>query len=357
MPSDRATFFSTASATIPKSERAREILGTITGGAGITCRHLQVALGLLWVLDAALQAQAFMFTRGFATQVLAPVGQGQPWLVSAPIDWSSTVIAAHPVAWNVAFVGVQLLLGVGLLVPRTARLTLAASIAWALGVWYLGEGLSGLASGHASVITGAPGSALLYALLAAAAWPLRDASREGPAPWLGTAWAVLWVAAALFQALPGQNSGQAVASALTGGTHGAPTWLANLAGSAGAWAGRHGLLAVILLVAAEALIGVGVLAQRTRVSALTLGLALALALWVLGQHLGGLYTGQATDPNSGPLLALMAIALLAGSREIAPNRLPPGALRRRLGRSRPHRIDRDAEPDDVQTRRPKIARS
>jgi hypothetical protein len=33
---------------------------------------------------------------------------------------------------------------------------------------------------------------------------------------------------------------------------------------------------------------------------------------VLGQHLGGLYTGQATDPNTGPLFALMAVTLLAG---------------------------------------------
>jgi hypothetical protein len=57
-------------------------------------------------------------------------------------------------------------LGVGLLVPRTARLALAASIAWALGVWYFGEGLSGLPSDHASLTTGAPGSALLLALLA-----------------------------------------------------------------------------------------------------------------------------------------------------------------------------------------------
>ena len=54
--------------------------------------------------------------------------------------------------------------------------------------------------------------------------------------------------------------------------------------------------------------------RRTRTPAVTLGLALTLAFWVLGQDLGALYTGQATDPNSGPVLALMAIALLAGSR-------------------------------------------
>jgi hypothetical protein len=319
VPSDRTTFFSTAATTIPRRGRVRKIGRSITGSVSITRRHLQVALGLLWLLDGALQAQPFMFTSDFATQVIAPVGQGQPWFVSDPVHWASTVIAAHPVAWNVPFAGIQLLLGVGLLVPRTARLALAASIAWALGVWYLGEGLSGVASGHASVITGAPGSALIYAVLAAAAWSRRDASRERPAPWLPYAWAVLWVGAAVFQALPGQNTGTAVASALTGGTDSAPAWLASLDNSVGAWAAHHGLLLIILLVAAEALIGVGALARRTRTPAVALGLALTLAFWVLGQDLGALYTGQATDPNAGPALALMAIAVLAGSREIAPN--------------------------------------
>jgi hypothetical protein len=310
MASDRTTFFSNAAGTIPRRARARSVAGAIVGSRSITRRHLQIALGLLWLLDAALQAQSFMFTDGFATQVIAPVGQGQPGFVSEPIHWASTVIAAHPVIWNVPFAATQLLLGMGLLVPRTARLALAASIAWALGVWYLGEGLSGLASGHASLINGAPGSALLYAVLAAAAWPRRDASREGPATWLRFAWAGLWVGAAVFQALPGQNTGKAVASALTGGTDSAPAWLANLEGSAGSWAAHHGVLVVTLLVAAEVLIGVGVLSQRTRVPALALGLALTLTFWVMGQDLGALYTGQATDPNSGPLIALMAIALL-----------------------------------------------
>jgi hypothetical protein len=219
-----------------------------------------------------------MFTRGFATQVIAPAGQGQPGFVSGPVHWASTVIAAHPVAWNVPFVAVQLLLGVGLLVPRTARPALAASIAWALGVWYFGEGLSGLASGHASMPTGAPGSALIYALLAGAAWPGRDGAREAPAPWLRFAWAALWVGAAVLQALPAQTHGKAP-------------------------------LLVALLVAAEGLVGVGVLVSRTRLPAVAVGLALTLAFWVLGQHLGQLDSGQATDPNTGVAIALMAVAL------------------------------------------------
>jgi hypothetical protein len=219
----------------------------------MTRRQLQIALGLLWLLDGALQSQPFMFTRDFATQVIAPSGLGQPAFVSAPVHWVSTVIAAHPVAWNVPFAGLQLLLGAGLLVRRTARLTLAVSIAWALGVWYLGEGFGGLASGDASLTTGAPGSALLLAILAAAAWPDRDASRESPAPWLPFAWAAVWVGGAVFEAMP-----------------------------------HHGNAA---LAVAEYLVGVGALARWTRVPAAALGLALSLTLWVLSQDLGGLTIG------------------------------------------------------------------
>jgi hypothetical protein len=171
-----------------------------------TRRDLQIALRVLWVLDGVLQAQPFMFTRAFATQLIAGTGQGQPGFVSGPVHLGSVIIAASPVVWNVLFAGIQLLLGIGLLVRRTSRLALAASIVWAFGVWYLGEGLSGLASGHASLLTGAPGSALLYAVLAAAAWP-RGSSNRAPARWPLPAWALLWIGAAIFQLLPGQNTG------------------------------------------------------------------------------------------------------------------------------------------------------
>jgi hypothetical protein len=267
--------------TVTRTRPLHSVRELLTLRRHVTRRDLQVALGVLWLLDGVLQAQSFMWTRAFATQMIAGVGQGQPGFVSGPVHWASTVIAAHPVAWNVPSVAIQLLIGVGLLVRRTARPALAVSIAWALAVWYLGEGLSGLASGHASLITGAPGSALLYAVLAAAAWPREDSSREGPATWLPYAWAVLWCGAAVFQAVPGQ-------------------------------APDNGPLLAALLVVAEYLVGVGALARWTRVPAVTVGLVLALVFWVFGQDLGALGSGQATDPNSGPVLALMAIALLAG---------------------------------------------
>ncbi|MDQ1680608.1 MAG: hypothetical protein QOI42_1467, partial [Frankiaceae bacterium] len=255
----------------------------------LTRRGLQIALGVLWLLDGGLQAQPFMFTRDFATQLIAPLGQGQPGVVSGPVNFAARVIAQHPFAWNLMFVAAQLLLGVGLLLRRTARIALIASIVWALGVWYTGEGLSGLASGHASLLTGAPGSALLYAVLAAAAWPNGSRNAEAPAGWLVWAWVALWVGAAAYQLLPGQNNGSAVANLLSDAAGGSPTWLAPVDTSIANWVGRNGAVAVAALAVVEFLVGVTALSRKTRTWALTVGIVVSLAIWVIGQDLGQLY--------------------------------------------------------------------
>jgi hypothetical protein len=276
----------------------------------VTRRSLQVVLGLFWLLDGVLQLQPFMLRASFARGILAPVGDGQPQFVAGPVHWAANLVAAHPVAWDVPFGIIQLALGLGMLVPRTARLALAASLPWAIGVWWLGEGLSGLASGNASLLSGAPGSVSLYAVLALAAWPRRSRSDVSPARWLPLAWATLWVGAAVLQALPMNNTGADVSSAML--ANGSPSWLAGFENSFAGWITHHGTLSVVLLVAAEALIGLAVLYRRTVSGGAAAGLLLALAIWVIGQNFGALYTGQATDPNTAPLVMLMAVALLAG---------------------------------------------
>ena len=294
----------------------------------LTRRHLQIALGLLWLLDGVLQAQSYMFTRGFGQQIIAPTGQGQPGFVSAPVHLGATIIAAHPVVWNALFAAIQLLLGLGLLVRRTARVALAASIVWALGVWYLGEGLSGLASGQASLIAGAPGSALLYAVLGATAWPRAGRSEPAPASWLLPAWAFLWIAAAGYQLLPSQATGSALAGWFTASASAAPRWLAPIDSSLATWITHHGAVAVGVIAAVYLLIALGSMSSRTCPWALGAGLAVSIAIWVFGQDLGQLYSGRATDPNSAPLIALMAVVLLARPRAAVMVRRPRDRIAR-----------------------------
>jgi hypothetical protein len=187
-----------------------------------------------------------------------------------------------------------------------------------LGVWFFGEGLAGLASGHASLLNGAPGAVLLYGALALAAWPRRDRPDQAPARWLPLAWAVLWVGGAVFQALPGQNTGAAIADALSGADAGAPHWLNRIESSVAGVAIHHGLAFVVALVVVEALIGLAALHARSRTIAATAGFVMVLAIWVIGQDFGQLYTGHATDPNSGPLIALMAVTLIGAANPTDP---------------------------------------
>ena len=143
-------------------------------------RKLQLALAGIWLLDAMLQFQPAMFGHGFG-RMLAASAAGNPAIVARPVSWSAAFIDHHVAVLNAIFAAIQVLLGLGIAWRPTRRLALAASVAWALAVWWLGEGLGGLLSGTASPVNGAPGAVLLYALLAILLWPSgRDPSDRDP---------------------------------------------------------------------------------------------------------------------------------------------------------------------------------
>jgi len=290
-------------------------------------RGLQLALGGLWLLDGALQLQPAMFTSRFADQVVAPAASSQPALVAWPVLHASHLIAHHAVVADLVFALVQLALGVGLLFRWTVRPALVASVAWAVGVWAIGEGLGGSLGGTASFLTGAPGAALLYGLLAVAAWPgppedhgvgedRRSAPRPVPA-WFARAWALLWVALGLSALLPANRSAGRVADQLDSVAGTVPTWLARV-DQVVAEAVRHtggiGIALLVLVPVAVGLAGLG--AGRMRRGAAWAAIGLAVLTWVVGEGFGQLGSGIATDPNTGPLLVVAALALLgtAGAR-------------------------------------------
>ncbi len=139
--------------------------------ARLDARTIQVILGLTWIVAGALQFQPFMFSRGFAAQVIAPTIKGQPGWVGAPMTWSLHALEHHGLLLNAACATVQTLIGLGLLFRRTVKPALVASIGWAIGVWWFGEGFGELLTGTASPLTGAPGAVILYALVGVLVWP------------------------------------------------------------------------------------------------------------------------------------------------------------------------------------------
>jgi hypothetical protein len=260
-------------------------------------RGLQVALGLIWLLDAALQYQPSMFTRAFPAQMLVPSAAGQPGFVSGPVLLAARLVAANPGASNAAFATIQLALAAGLLLRPTARAALAGTVVWSLSVWWLGEGLGGIFTGLASPLAGGPGAAVLYALLAVLIWPAAPADRPGAGARASVAdgsplgrgarlaWLVLWGAMAwLLLRAPAQ------ASALTAG------------------AGPHAAVITAVFTVAFTVAAVGVLVPAATRPALVIAIVTAAAIWAAGEHFGGITDGMATDPNSGPLLVLIAMA-------------------------------------------------
>jgi hypothetical protein len=68
------------------------------------------------------------------------------------------------------------------------------------------------------------------------------------------------------------------------------------------------------------LIGIAVFIPAATRPALILAVASAAAIWVVAENLGEILTGTGTDPNTGPLLILLAAAYWPGTQRAAPPR-------------------------------------
>ena len=134
-------------------------------------RHLQMALGVLWLLDAVLECQPAMFHADFFGNMLMMSMSAPPaWLWNLITNIEPTVVA-HAAPANSVAVVIQFAIGLGLLWRPTVRPALALSIPWALTVWLFGEMAGGLFVEGGSALTGAPGAALVYAVLAVVLCP------------------------------------------------------------------------------------------------------------------------------------------------------------------------------------------
>jgi hypothetical protein len=279
-------------------------------------RVLQLALAAVWLLDAVLQYQSFMFSKGFS-QMLAGTAAGNPAVIASPIAWDARLVAGHPVALNTVFATIQLLLALGIAYRPTLRAALAASVAWSLGVWWFGEGLGGVLNGGASPVNGAPGAVIIYALLAVLLWPSDRRAATAPftaaraigAPVARALWLVLWGSLGYFALVPANRAPQALHDMIAGMAGGEPGWLAALVDHAASLLAYQGLAASIVLAVALAVVAVGVyLPPQAARATVILAIAVAAVIWVFGQAFGGILAGGATDPNSGLLLILLALA-------------------------------------------------
>lgn len=289
--------------------RPTAVAGTAVPGR----RGLQICLGVVWLVDAVLQYQPFMFGPFFVTLGIEPATEGNPAFVADSATWASHIMLRHIVLYNSVFATIQLLLAAGILWRRTVRPALAASIVWSVFVWWFGESLGGVLIGS-SPLAGVPGGVVLYALIAVLLWPAdRTPARAAISPatsgplgarTANAAWLVLWASFSYYLVLPDNRAADGIAGIFSV-TDGQPGWLVWIMNGLSSLAGQRGLeISVVLAIACTA-VAAGVFVPAVTRPALVLAAALGLLFW-LAEGLGGILTGQGTDPNTGLLLILLA---------------------------------------------------
>ena len=291
-------------------------------------RHLEIALGVLWLVDGGLQFQPYMFGHEFFAGILGMANMGLPGPLSNADYRLAALLIAHPTVWNTIFASLQVGIGAGLIWGK-GRLKTAArllSVLWALSVWIVGEGVGGLFMGGTSILTGAPGAALLYAILAVATWPtvLPSPPAPGRPPrrkrLLSTAWVLIWVGSASLELEPVNRAAGVPGAQIANGANNEPAFVASFDGAIGHALSGYGATVAALLAGLAVFAGLGVLSVRTRRVALVAGVAVAVFAGLAGQNLGGILTRTGTDPGTGPLLVLLAISLWPAAAADRQNR-------------------------------------
>jgi hypothetical protein len=279
-------------------------------------RTFRLLLASVWLLDAVLQIQPFMFTpgaRGFSG-MLHGMAAGNPHAVARTITWNASIVAGHPVLTNTAFAVVQFFIAFGLVWRRTCKAALALSIAWALGVWWFGEGLGGVLRGAATPLGGGPGAVLFYVVLAVVLWPggesdLPFVAARTVGPRVARAiWASVWSVLAVLSVVGAGRSGPALSRLVTAIAPAQPGWLAHLDRySAALLLHDGGSLAVTLCVLCLCIGAAVYLPSPWFEVAIVAAVILFGVIWVAVENVGGILGGGATDPNSGLLVILLAL--------------------------------------------------
>jgi hypothetical protein len=314
----------------------------------ISRKRLTQLLGLLWLIDGLLQVQPQMWTMNMVNGVMKPMLVGQPAGIEGSLQMIISLTTRNLVLVNLLICVVQILIGLILLIGRgdkAIKYTLIASIVWSCIVWYGGEGMSMLLTGQASALTGAPGAVLLYALLALVVYP-RDPQAApdegGILSRLQLRWALaaFWILMAALQAQPhwwqsGQVSASISGMVGAGGLDGVLVdpvlqWLSAI--TASNEIALNSALIVVFLALGVALLAVKNAHIRPLLAA---SIVVSLILWYFTQAFGMIFTGMATDFNSGLLLVVIALACWPLAHGLVSERSKYiSATRRRQGSAR-----------------------
>lgn len=273
---------------------------------------LSRGLSVLWLFDALLKLQPSMFTSQLIVNVIAPSAADNqpPWLHHLMIAGARSWY--HWLPWSTF----GILLVEGFLAwaawrgpdDRLGRLGLNVSIIWAIVVWIMAEGLGGLLTSSPSLMTNAPGSAPLYAVIAGILL-LPPAIWRSPRFYakLRRGLSLFFLAAALIQTFPtfwtAPGAGGIFGDITMNGNE--PVAMQQLINALVLMSMRAPILLNLIFISIMVYIAFA-LWQGTLTGPARLVIVLWLAfIWIAPQAMGGLLTGSGTDPGVEFPLALL----------------------------------------------------
>lgn len=295
---------------------------------GVRARAGQ-ALAALWSLDALLKLQPHMFTPALFVNVLGPVAVDDqpPWFASM-LDAVDRVWVRHMALADLAVFAVEA--SIALLLwwgpaRRPGRIGLWLLLAWLAVVWVFGEGMGGLVSGDASILSEAPGTTVFYAATAVALLAPLQAWQGGRVA-QGLRWGLglFWLMGAALQL-----NGSFWTAAGLGGIFGnvtmnglEPVFVLRLLDLVLGLVMAHPAVWNLVIVAALAALGVATLALGPRPAVAWAATVWLLLCWATAQAFGGLFTGTATDPGAAVAFGLFVWLARAawGARPTSPAR-------------------------------------
>jgi len=121
-------------------------------------------------------------------------------------------------------------------------------------------------------------------------------------------WAVLWGILAVLSAVGAGRSPRSLHDLVAGLDRGEPGWLARMDRATESLFLHQGTTVAVLLAVVCLVVAVGVyLPPRVTQVTVVLAIVVFALIWVAVQDVGGILAGGATDPNSGPLIILLAL--------------------------------------------------
>jgi hypothetical protein len=274
-------------------------------------RIITILLGLLWLIDGILQFQPAMFTKTFVSQVLSVNSQGQPLFIPAIINFGIHIASLNYFLTNMGSAIIQVIIGLALIFPlpkQYQRIALYASIVWALVVWAFGEGFGNIFTGMASFYTGAPGSVILYLILAVfLLYPKRFSLYSLP-----KVAGALFLLGAILNLFPMFWTKSGFTQMLFQmSTNDSLSWISSPAKLLTNILASSPVFSNVALVLLLAFFGIKLFIKPGKVIAWSI-VIFSVLVWWFAQDLGGVQTfpgGTATDPNSALLYILFLLPL------------------------------------------------